>query len=316
MLRFFDRFGKRLLHRGLSSLGVVHTNQDVTPESQAIDTWFEPDPLRLEELGRKLGALGRLLGSSPSMFELFHNAPSVVALRSCIRKQLTHDQSRAVEARRLGRRPPPLPWLCVISAGRPKSVIADYGMAPVRDCPGGFWQRSKADALTLISLGDLPRVRETLFLRLMSKGSTLLEACDEVDRLPRDAWERETAGALLVEVRAKMEQTRRELTEFDKEFLMRTEGVYEQWEQKVKSAGLKAGLRRGRKEGREEGREEGLGAGRLVEARSALRRVLARRKLALRPEDDAKIEGCSDLTTLERWLDESIEAKSAAQALR
>jgi hypothetical protein len=56
------------------------------------------------------------------------------------------------------------------------------------------------------------------------------------------------------------------------------------------------------------GRSEGL----LLNARSALRRVLARRGLVVRPEHDARIDACADLALLERWLDEAIVAKTAA----
>ncbi len=65
-------------------------------------------------------------------------------------------------------------------------------------------------------------------------------------------------------------------------------------------------------EGRDEGREEG----RLVQARAALRRVLARRKLALSAEEDARIDGCASLEDLERWHDAAVDAASAADALR
>jgi hypothetical protein len=61
---------------------------------------------------------------------------------------------------------------------------------------------------------------------------------------------------------------------------------------------------------------EGLGAGRLVEARSALRRVLVRRKLELSVEDSARIDTSTDLAALERWHDQAIDAVSAAEALR
>jgi hypothetical protein len=57
-------------------------------------------------------------------------------------------------------------------------------------------------------------------------------------------------------------------------------------------------------------------AGRLVEARAALRRVLARRKLALSAGEEARIEACADLAELERWHDQAIDAASAADALR
>ena len=65
-----------------------------------------------------------------------------------------------------------------------------------------------------------------------------------------------------------------------------------------------------------EARKEGLDMGRVSEARSALRRVLARRKLPLTAEEEARIDACTNLPTLERWLDQAVEAKSAAEALQ
>lgn len=56
--------------------------------------------------------------------------------------------------------------------------------------------------------------------------------------------------------------------------------------------------------------------GRLTEVRANLRRVLARRKLAVSAEDEARIDTCSDLATLERWLDEAVTVSSATEALR
>ena len=50
--------------------------------------------------------------------------------------------------------------------------------------------------------------------------------------------------------------------------------------------------------------------------RGALRRVLARRKLTLSAEDEARIDACADLATLERWLDQAVDAPTAAEALK
>jgi hypothetical protein len=55
--------------------------------------------------------------------------------------------------------------------------------------------------------------------------------------------------------------------------------------------------------------------GRLSEARGALRRVLARRQLTPSQVDDARIEDCTDLAILERWLDQAVTARSASEAL-
>ena len=60
--------------------------------------------------------------------------------------------------------------------------------------------------------------------------------------------------------------------------------------------------------------EKGIEKG-LTSMRASLRRVLARRHLMLGTADDARIEACSDLATLERWLDQAITAASVAVAL-
>ena len=61
--------------------------------------------------------------------------------------------------------------------------------------------------------------------------------------------------------------------------------------------------------------EKGVSEGRLIEARASLRRVLAQRQLAPSQDDDARIEACTDLTTLERWLDRAVTAVSVSGVL-
>jgi hypothetical protein len=65
----------------------------------------------------------------------------------------------------------------------------------------------------------------------------------------------------------------------------------------------------------EQGEAVGLDKG-LKATRGALRRILARRGIELRPEDSARIDACADLPTLERWLEEAAVAGSAEEALR
>jgi hypothetical protein len=80
--------------------------------------------------------------------------------------------------------------------------------------------------------------------------------------------------------------------------------------------GLEILEERARSRGRQEGREEGREEGRLVEARAALGRVLARRGLALSPTHEARIASCSDLSLLERWLDDAVVAVSVDDVLK
>jgi predicted transposase YdaD len=71
----------------------------------------------------------------------------------------------------------------------------------------------------------------------------------------------------------------------------------------------------GRQEGRQQGRQQGQQEGLLTGTRASLRRVLAGRQLTPNKDDDARIEACTDLATLERWLDRAITAASVSDVL-
>jgi hypothetical protein len=74
--------------------------------------------------------------------------------------------------------------------------------------------------------------------------------------------------------------------------------------QKLKAMGWEKGLEEGRAEGLEKGRAYGL--------KAALFKLIARAGLTLGEEERARIEGCDDPAVLDRWLDNAIEAKTAA----
>jgi len=63
-----------------------------------------------------------------------------------------------------------------------------------------------------------------------------------------------------------------------------------------------------RKEGKAEGLQQGLCA--------SIRKILDKRGLTLNAQDEARLEGCEDMGTLERWFDQALTATSTAEALR
>jgi predicted transposase/invertase (TIGR01784 family) len=67
---------------------------------------------------------------------------------------------------------------------------------------------------------------------------------------------------------------------------------------------------------KKEGMREGKLEGKLEGIRLSLRRVLEKRQLSLDPSEAARIEACSDLPTLERWLDQALSASTTDDALR
>ena len=232
----FDHVGKKILRGTLAPGGAVQSELEIpSADAQAVDTFFEPDPAREAER-RRIGLLGRM-AEGPTMFELFRDPPGVAEMRACFRKQLGLDHSRGLEAAKSDGAPsPPFPRLWVITTGRPERVLGGYGVAPMAGFPAGFYDRDEEDACGVVVLRELPRGRETLILRLMGAGAVLNEALVELDRLSTDAWERTVAIPPLIETRFMMPHDAAD--EAEREFLMSTQDLYEEWRQKTEQAGV------------------------------------------------------------------------------
>ncbi|HWO21617.1 MAG TPA: hypothetical protein VNO30_22765 [Kofleriaceae bacterium] len=62
--------------------------------------------------------------------------------------------------------------------------------------------------------------------------------------------------------------------------------------------------------------QELIDKGELKQARAALHRVLVHRQLTPSNDEDARIEACTDLATLERWNEQAFTAVSVSDALK
>jgi hypothetical protein len=225
-------------------------------------------------------------------FESFHDTPGLDDARDCIRKQLALDHARVLEARRQGAVRPQFPKLWSLSSGRPESVLQGYRLISVPSFPTGFYEGPEAMAMGVVVLRELPRDRDTLLLRLMGAGALLREALAELARLPEDAWERPVAMPALLAVRVQIPQDSSD--ESEREYLMSTQNLYEEWERKTRERGLEQGREQGRAQGREQGREH--------EAKRVLTMLYAARFGSLPGAIADAIEAAHDVATLERWL--------------
>ena len=63
-------------------------------------------------------------------------------------------------------------------------------------------------------------------------------------------------------------------------------------------------------------RQQLIDTGRVTATRASLRCVLVRRQLTPSEGDDARIDACTDLATLERWLDRAVTAVSVSDVLK
>jgi hypothetical protein len=289
----FDQLAKRILRAVYTRAGLVESQREVAAEAHAIDTWFKLDPALSAELER-IGLLGRMIDGPSTLFEAFHEAPSVDDYRDCVRKQLLADHADVLEARRQKQPRPPFPRLWILAAGRPDAVIRGYALAPSASYPSAFVEGRGAEHVGVVVLRELPRTRETLLLRLMGASEVLREAIVELGRLPIDAWERDVAMPPLLALRIEIPQDPTDADE--REYLMSTMELYEQWEQQIESKGIAEGVKKGLEQG----------------VKKMLRRLYQSRFGAPPPAILAAIEAMHDADTLDQWADLFI-AKSAEE---
>ncbi|WP_437956629.1 hypothetical protein WME76_35370 [Sorangium sp. So ce119] len=64
-----------------------------------------------------------------------------------------------------------------------------------------------------------------------------------------------------------------------------------------------------------EGELKGMREGRLEGKRDTLQRLLARAGIGLTENESARIQACTDVTTLDRWIENVLGAKTATEVL-
>jgi hypothetical protein len=289
-----DQFAKNILRDALSRACAAETEVEVLAATQKIDVYSVPDPARAAERAQ-LGLLGELSGE-PSLFEPFHNTPSLRKIRRCINKQHTWHHELERRASAAAGSPPvdtdfaeaqeavSFPTLVVIGPGRPETVLEAYGCTPVRP---GVYHAVWGLVLRVVVLAELPRTRETLLLRLLGAARLLREALADLAALPDDAWEKTIVTPLLVHFRlANKEHTTNQENDVSAEI----QAWFEDYQQKL----------------RNEVRQE--------EAGRLLLRLLRARFGELPAATVARIE-TADLADLERWSERVLGAQTLAEVL-
>jgi len=178
-----DQFAKQYLSELLSPLGTVEANKEVSSEVRYIDLFFTPfdgeNPRRDE-----LGLLGRLT-NTPALFEPFRNPVSKNEIRTCLLKLLTLQQEWERQANRNQARisEDQLPRLWILtptaSANLLESCNAVANEAGIYFCGDIF-------KTAFIVIHQLPVTPETLWLRLLGRGSVQRQAVLELEALSPD----------------------------------------------------------------------------------------------------------------------------------
>jgi hypothetical protein len=240
----FDQFGKNILHDTLRLRGDTQTETEVPPgDAQRIDVWFVPDSTRQRAGPGFSGVLGAM-AEAPALIELWSEVPQEKHFHRCLRKR--YAWHHALELR--DKHDWAMPSLWAISAGRPEGLLERFGFELAPEGPVGHYRTPAPGWLVrVVVVGELPRVRDTILLRLLGHRPVRRQAMEDLKRLPEDAYERGVAQPWLVRLKLDLEAAGPTmLSPDDKETAMDVQEWFKQYEgdliQRSKAEGRTEGL--------------------------------------------------------------------------
>ncbi|OCR00370.1 flagellar assembly protein H [Oscillatoriales cyanobacterium USR001] len=245
-----DQFAKEYLQELLSPLGAVETSKDVTAEVREIDVFFQPTTVN-SEYAQTLGLLGKM-AATVAIVEPFRNPVNADGILSGMEKLLNSRAQLLRKAEREERRLEldQLPFLWILTPTASENLLNSFGFQMPPESEG--WERgvyflSAALRVGLIAIHQLPRVADTMWLRMLGKGRVQQEAIAELTGLPADNLLRGNALELLYNLQANLQAN----------LVNNPEGAIEDQELVMAIAPLfQEQLQAAQQEGRQEGRQE------------------------------------------------------------
>jgi hypothetical protein len=275
-----DEFAKNLFELLLTPFGGVEIERGVQPEAKAVDIYFQPSqPIPPDH---KIGLLAQCI-TQAAIFEPFRNPVGIGEIQMCIAKLFEIQQELTRERKRLkqpdGAAVKPLLWILTPTLAAP--TLAGFGAVNDLD----IWARGVYLLPThfqtgIIVIHQLPRTPETLWFRLMGRGTVQENAIGEVADLPANSRYKGNALDLFLSLKLELE-SKQSIEPEERNLAMRLSALYIEKIQEAQQVG--------RAEGRQEGRTEG----RTEEGQALILRQLTRRVGNVPIETETQVKALS-----------------------
>jgi hypothetical protein len=257
MTRFIhDKFAKDYLEELLKDYGEVKASEKVSGEIKEIDVLFTPAKQQTSKL-QILGLLGRL-AENPAIIEPYRNPASSDEICDCILKLLEVKAllRREAKANKIKLQESEIPKLWILTPTISETRLSSFGTIQKEDWLSGVHFLADAMRSAIVAIHQLPQTPETLWLRLLGRGSVQSQAIIELQALPLDHPYQKATLELVYNLRENL-RVNQELETDDRELIMRLEPLYQRNREQAKEEGREEGRQEGRREGKQEGKQEG-----------------------------------------------------------
>jgi hypothetical protein len=178
-----DQFAKQFLAELFIPLkGEIKVNYEIHAERRYVDIYFEPKATTASKpLFKALGLLGQMVEQT-CLLEPFRSSPNISDVNNCILKllsvhnKLQTDQSRH-DKKPLTQEQLPRLWILATSASEP--LLNSYRTQQDLLWGKGVYFLQEPLLTAIVAIDRLPITPQTLYLRMLGKGSTQQQAIEE-----------------------------------------------------------------------------------------------------------------------------------------
>jgi hypothetical protein len=237
MTRFIhDQFAKDYLEELLKPYGEVQAASQVAGEIREIDVLFTPFPTQTTNV-ELLGLLGKL-ATTPAIFEPFRNPASTEEICDCLLKSLEVRGAlrRAAKREQTTNIKIEIPKLWILTPTASKNIISGFSETTKPDSLPGIYYLAKSLHAAIVVIHQLPQTQETLWLRLLGRGTVQKRAIDELAALPLNQPYVKITLELLYNLQKNLKINQSSQTE-DQELIMRLAPLYQQDRELAKQEG-------------------------------------------------------------------------------
>ncbi len=147
-----------------------------------------------------------------------------------------------------------IPQLWVLTPTISQTRLSSFGTIQKVAWLSGVHFLPEAWRTAIVAIHQLPPTPETLWLRLLGRGSVQSQAIIELQALPLNHPYQKATLELIYNLRENL-KVNQKLAADDRELIMRLEPIYQRNREQAKQEGRQEGLQEGRQEGRQEGKQ-------------------------------------------------------------
>ncbi len=222
-----DEFVKEYLPQLYKNYGVITPSADVMSEKREVDVLFSPTK-PVPTSPETLGLLGKL-AQTTCLLEVYRNAVNSDQIRDCISKLITVQQNLIKSAKKEGTNLSQPAFLWIITPTISDKIRNEFDAIARENWERGIYFLPQGLYTGIVAVHQLPKNRNTLWLRILGKGKTQVKAIEELKALPVNNSYRETILELVYGLLDKLETKQRNkqgLIKEDETLIMSLRQIY------------------------------------------------------------------------------------------